>query len=161
MKKSLTIMGIDFGLVNTLFIAFNNTNTFYAIKSAPRMRHGKLLKSNNNPYDMIDGYIYKTALYVVNIAFKHHASIIQMEDLRGTSFTKNLFFFELQRNIQFLAEEKSLQVRYINRNYTSQKCSRCGFIDKKNRVSQDTFKCKSCGFIIHADNNAAINISCL
>ncbi len=42
--------------------------------------------------------------------------------------------------------------------YTSQKCSRCGTIDKKNRLSQSKFKCLNCGFSIHADINAANNM---
>ena len=42
--------------------------------------------------------------------------------------------------------------------YTSQKCSRCGTIDKKNRLSQSKFKCLSCGFSMNADSNAANNI---
>ncbi|MCY4560904.1 MAG: zinc ribbon domain-containing protein, partial [Flavobacteriaceae bacterium] len=42
--------------------------------------------------------------------------------------------------------------------YTSQKCSRCGTIDKKNRLSQSKFKCLSCGFSMNADINAANNI---
>ncbi len=159
MKRTPSILGIDFGLSNVLTLAFNNTDTFYTIKSTPRSRSGKLLKSNNNPYSIIDTYTYKTALYVVNIAFKHHASVIQMEDLSGTSFTRNSFFFELQRAIQTLAEEKSILVRYVNRDYTSQKCSKCGYIDKRNRVSRDTFICKRCGFTLDADNNAAINIA--
>lgn len=159
MKNEPTIMGIDFGLANTLFIAFNNIDAFYIVKSAPRTKDGRLLKSNINPYEIVDSYTYKTALYVINLAFKHHAKIIQMENLAGTSFTKNSFFFELQRAIQSLAEEKSLIVRYVNRDYTSQKCSKCGYVDKANRISRDTFLCKCCGFTIHADNNAAKNIS--
>ncbi|MCY4562711.1 MAG: zinc ribbon domain-containing protein, partial [Flavobacteriaceae bacterium] len=39
-----------------------------------------------------------------------------------------------------------------------QKCSRCGTIDKKNRLSQSKFKCLSCGFCMNADINATNNI---
>ncbi len=42
--------------------------------------------------------------------------------------------------------------------YTSQKCSRCGTIDKKNRLSQSKFKCLNCGFCMNADINATNNI---
>ena len=153
------VMGIDFGLKSTMLLAFNNSNAFYIVKGAPRTRAGKLYKSDDNIYSQLDTYTYKTALYVVNIAFKHHASLIQMEDLRGTKFTQNSFFFELQRAVQYLAEEKGVLVRYVDRDFTSQKCSACGYIDKTNRTRQDTFSCKSCGFTIHADNNAAINIA--
>jgi len=40
--------------------------------------------------------------------------------------------------------------------YRSQRCSKCGFVHQKNRVGE-TFKCRSCGFVIDADLNAAIN----
>jgi len=46
----------------------------------------------------------------------------------------------------------------VNPKQTSQTCSRCGYVDKENRVSQSRFVCKSCGFTINADVNAAKNI---
>ena len=42
--------------------------------------------------------------------------------------------------------------------YTSQKCSRCGHVDKNNRKSQEIFKCTACGFEENADYNASLNI---
>ena len=46
----------------------------------------------------------------------------------------------------------------VDPKYTSQTCSRCGYVDKNNRVTQSRFVCKSCGFTINADINAAKNI---
>jgi putative transposase len=43
--------------------------------------------------------------------------------------------------------------------YTSQTCSACGWVDKSNRRSQAEFECGRCGFVGHADHNAAINIA--
>jgi putative transposase len=43
--------------------------------------------------------------------------------------------------------------------YTSQTCSACGWVDKHNRRSQSEFECGRCGFVGHADHNAAINIA--
>ncbi len=42
--------------------------------------------------------------------------------------------------------------------YTSQTCSCCGYVDKRNRPSQSTFRCLCCGTQMHADVNAARNI---
>ncbi len=42
--------------------------------------------------------------------------------------------------------------------YSSQTCSRCGCVDKKNRPSQARFTCTACGFECNADYNAALNI---
>jgi putative transposase len=41
--------------------------------------------------------------------------------------------------------------------HTSQTCSRCGWVDKRNRLSQSDFKCGRCRFLGHADHNAALN----
>jgi len=46
----------------------------------------------------------------------------------------------------------------VNPTYTSQRCSICGWVQKKNRDGKQ-FKCKSCGFAADADLNASINIS--
>jgi putative transposase len=43
--------------------------------------------------------------------------------------------------------------------YTSQACSACGWVDKRNRRSQSEFECGKCSFVGHADHNAAINIA--
>lgn len=48
---------------------------------------------------------------------------------------------------------------HVDPAYTSQGCSACGHIDKKNRTTQATFVCTSCGFAEHADVNAARNIA--
>ena len=46
----------------------------------------------------------------------------------------------------------------VDPKFTSQTCSKCGTKNKKSRESQSRFRCKSCGFKINADHNAAINI---
>lgn len=43
--------------------------------------------------------------------------------------------------------------------HTSSGCSRCGFIDRANRPKQALFHCKSCGYEVHADLNAARNLA--
>jgi putative transposase len=42
---------------------------------------------------------------------------------------------------------------------TRRRRSACGWVDKKNRRTQSAFKCGRCGFVGHADHNAAINIA--
>lgn len=46
----------------------------------------------------------------------------------------------------------------VNPRNTSRKCNICGFISKKNRVSQSEFKCLKCDHEDHADSNASKNI---
>ena len=61
--------------------------------------------------------------------------------------------------IEYKAERENIKVRYINPAYTSQKCSKCGYIDKENRKTQSEFNCLECGLKLNADHNAAINIA--
>ena len=46
----------------------------------------------------------------------------------------------------------------VDPKYTSQKCNKCGYVDKKNRKSQSKFKCISCTHANNADMNASYNI---
>ena len=51
------------------------------------------------------------------------------------------------------------RVEKVNPAYTSQRCSRCGSVDREARESQAVFRCRSCGFRANADHNAARNIA--
>lgn len=46
----------------------------------------------------------------------------------------------------------------VSPQYTSQKCSQCGYVSKDNRKTQAKFRCMACGFECNADHNAALNI---
>ena len=50
------------------------------------------------------------------------------------------------------------QLIKINPAYTSQTCNICKHIDPISRISQAIFQCTNCGYMGHADVNAAINI---
>jgi transposase len=51
------------------------------------------------------------------------------------------------------------RIERINPAYTSQRCSRCGTVDREARESQAAFRCRSCGYRANADHNAARNIA--
>jgi putative transposase len=56
------------------------------------------------------------------------------------------------------AEDAGRQVLSVDPRHTSSTCHQCGHIEKANRVTQEVFTCRSCGFTAHADENAAWNI---
>ncbi|MFD8533256.1 RNA-guided endonuclease InsQ/TnpB family protein [Streptosporangium canum] len=68
-------------------------------------------------------------------------------------------FHQLGRFIAYKAARAGVALVYVDPAYTSQGCSACGHVDKKNRPDQETFRCTSCGFAEHADVNAARNIA--
>lgn len=108
---------------------------------------------------------HKYSRYIVDMAVKHGCGTIQMEDLTGINkdnlFLKDWTYYDLQKKIEYKASEYGIEVKYINPKYTSQRCSRCGYIDKDNRETQEKFICKNCGYIENADINASQNIAVL
>lgn len=106
---------------------------------------------------------HKYARFVIDMALKHGCGTIQMEELKSiaadNTFLKNWPYYDLQQKIEYKAREHGITIVYIDRSYTSQRCSKCGHIDKNSRQSQAVFQCTSCGFEAHADYNAARNIA--
>ncbi|WP_067126210.1 RNA-guided endonuclease InsQ/TnpB family protein [Microtetraspora malaysiensis] len=68
-------------------------------------------------------------------------------------------FHQLGSFIAYKAARHGVAVIHVDSAYTSQACSACGHVDKRNRPDQNTFSCTSCGFAEHADVNAARNIA--
>jgi len=70
----------------------------------------------------------------------------------------NWAFAQLRTFIEYKAKLAGVPVILVDPRHTSQQCSRCGFVDKRNRRSQSEFLCLSCGYADHADTNAAKNL---
>lgn len=68
-------------------------------------------------------------------------------------------FHDLRQKIEYKAKQAGVPVVLIDAKNTSRQCSVCGYTDKRNRPTQETFCCKSCGYSALADYNAAVNIS--
>ena len=67
-------------------------------------------------------------------------------------------WFEFRRQLDYKLLWRGGSLIEVNPRHTSQRCSFCGYTAKKNRVSQEVFKCLVCGHEEHADVNAAKNI---
>ena len=103
---------------------------------------------------------------LVDFAVKNGFGTIQMEDLSGikenTGFPRRLrhwTYYDLQQKIEYKAAEKGIEVNKVNGSYTSQRCSKCGYIASGNRPTQERFQCLKCGFQTNADYNASQNLS--
>ncbi len=59
--------------------------------------------------------------------------------------------------LKSLGEMYGIVITETNPAYSSQECSACGYVDKKNRKSQSVFECRCCNTGIHADVNGARN----
>jgi putative transposase len=68
-------------------------------------------------------------------------------------------FGQLGAFLAYKARRAGVPLVEVDPRYTSQTCNRCGHRDKRNRPDQETFLCRSCGVVAHADHNAALNIA--
>ena len=64
----------------------------------------------------------------------------------------------LRSYLAYKAEEAGRELIAVDPRHTSVRCSSCGHIAPENRVSQAEFRCQRCGYVAHADINAACNI---
>ena len=98
---------------------------------------------------------------IIEFAKKYKCETINLEELNKKGFDNNLLgkwgYYQLQSMIEYKAERVGIKVKYVDPAFTSQTCSKCGYVDKENRLEQEKFECRSCGFTINADHNAAIN----
>lgn len=91
--------------------------------------------------------------------------ILEKLDFRHSDLSKRLnrILRNSGRSI-ITAKLQDLEDRYgvkhieVNPAYTSQTCSGCGYVDKRNRTDQSHFQCRWCGSKKHADLNAATNV---
>ena len=65
---------------------------------------------------------------------------------------------EFKRQLKYKLEWLDGILIEVNPQYTSQKCSQCGYTNKQNRTTQQSFCCIACQYNEHADINAAKNI---
>jgi putative transposase len=61
--------------------------------------------------------------------------------------------------VRRLEQKAPGRVERVRPAFTSQRCSACGHVDADSRESQARFVCTACGYIDHADVNAARNIA--
>ena len=106
---------------------------------------------------------HRYSKHIIDTALKNDCGIIQIEDLSGISkdntFLKNWSYYDLQEKIKYKAEAVGIDVILIDPKHTSQRCHKCGIIDKASRQSQDIFHCTNCNHRTNADLNAARNIA--
>jgi IS605 OrfB family transposase len=86
-------------------------------------------------------------------------AIKEMRKGHRTSRKLNRFTYtEMFSKLESLCATNGVQIEHVSPTYTSQRCSKCGWVRNTNRNGK-LFKCGSCGFTTDADLNAAINIS--
>ena len=69
-----------------------------------------------------------------------------------------LHIVDIKNMAERIGGKYGITISLTNAEYTSQQCSKCGYIHENNRKTQEKFKCIHCGYEENADLNASINI---
>jgi putative transposase len=151
---------------NTNYVRSHSSNNCTKLYKEGKLWKLKRFKSREKK-------IFKAALHAISrqiVSFAESlGSGIKLEKLFSARYThrepaaalfefsfENGSFFSLQRLVERRAHDRGIPVMYVNPAYTSKRCSRCGGFGRRTRKR---FECPHCGFITHADVNAAFNIA--
>ena len=166
-KQEGTLLGFDFGikrlgtLSNGEIIGENIEKHLYELQ-----RKKRCSKAYYRKKEEIREYINKE---VKDIGFKDKQLVV-VEKLKNMKYKMkergrlsknirsvfyNLSYRQVLRRIQMLCEENRVTFRSVLPFNTSIECSKCGHIEKGNRLSQESFVCQKCGYSDNADNNAS------
>jgi putative transposase len=128
----------------------------------------KVRKLKSRERSIIKGVIHTISRQIVSFA-ESVGSGIKFEKLFSprhdpTKESSNYFefsfdnasFVHLQRQVERTAKKAGIPVIYVNPACTSKRCSRCGAFGRRYRKR---FECPHCGYVVHADVNAAFNIA--
>jgi len=182
-----TIIGVDRNTNKHVLVA-SNINTGKVLKLGKECQHihskykhirknlqarqkFSLLKKIKNRESRIVRNINHQISKKLVIEAKNNKAVLVLEKLkniRKTAKTRkrqryslnSWSFYQLGDMIEYKSKKYGVPVVYVEPQYTSQRCSRCGHIDTNNR-KQKIFCCTNCATVENADANAGFNIASL
>ena len=157
--------------------AFHIHRKYKKIRAHLQSKNAKkmLKKIRRRESNIIKDINHKISRKIVELAQQNNCGI-KLENLKGIrkqgdkktkknksgeSFKSSINtweFYQLGKMIEYKAKICGIPLLYIDPRYTSQRCSKCGLIGKREGKK---FMCTNevCGHVDHADSNAAFNIS--
>jgi putative transposase len=175
-----TVLGVDLGVEN---IAVTSTGSFWSggyldhrRREYERVRgelqrtdtesaHRTIEQMGERESRWANDYLHRLSKAIVREARDHGCSVIAFEELTGirerlpAAKRYHVWAFErLHQFVRYKASEYGIECVQVDPSFTSQQCSRCGVISRRNRTGQSEFHCEGCGYENHADYNAAKNV---
>ncbi|RLA63505.1 MAG: transposase [Epsilonproteobacteria bacterium] len=131
-------------------------------------KYGLVKRIKNRESRVVRNLNHHISKKLVGECIKQKAGIVLegLKDIRKTAKSRkkqryslnSWSFYQLRQMVEYKAKKQGIPVFYIEPQYTSQRCSRCGHIEQANRKGK-LFQCKSCGKVENADVNAGFNIA--
>lgn len=122
------------------------------------------LKQCRNEHERYTQQVLDTASReIVKLAVDHAPAVLVLEDLTHYRETAREAihdwpYADLQQKISYKATAEGIPVAFVDPHDTSITCRQCGQTTREFRDGDD-FACRRCGYEVHADVNAAINIA--
>ena len=124
----------------------------------------KYREYRKNFIDYVKNEINRLINVIIKI-YKPKRIIIEKLDFRSPELSKrmnrmiqNFGKRYIKQKLERLQQLYGIEIVELNPAYTSQECSSCGYVDKKNRKDTQEFECKVCGNKTNAQINGAKNI---
>jgi putative transposase len=129
----------------------------------------RILRLHRKRNNKIDDIFHKTSKKTIDYCIENNIGTLiigynggwkqkcNMGKKNNQNFVQ-LPFLKLIRKIEYKAGLVGIEVKRETEEYTSQACSNCGIISKKNRKLRGLYVCSNCGIVINADINASKNI---
>lgn len=132
------------------------SNSYLKTKKQLSKLHEKIANQRKDYNHKLSTDIVKkySAIYVEDLKI---SNMIKLNSTLARRITDNAWF-QFRTFLTYKCKLAGKHFKAVNPAYTSQKCSSCGAIDKKSRISQSEYCCTSCGYVDNADINGSINI---
>jgi len=135
----------------------------------PYKQRRLLAKYGSREKRRVEDRLKKIAALLAEIAREHNADIVResLKDLktngkkRSRQLNYRLSTFPYRKLITYLdlkACERGINVVEVDAKKSSITCPICGYIDKKNRIDRETFRCRRCKFTFNAQYVACLNL---
>jgi len=122
-------------------------------------------KKNSKGFQRAQDHRKNYINWSINQLNLHNINRVRIEDIKylrnGCRSSRRLShwtYADIFDKLEDICSIAGVQLERVNPTYTSQRCSRCGWVRKRNRRGK-RFKCNLCSFECDADLNASKNIS--
>jgi len=64
----------------------------------------------------------------------------------------------IKNELEMMCRNSNISISFVQPEFSSQTCYKCGHISKENRLNQEEFRCVLCNYEDNADRNSALNL---
>lgn len=122
----------------------------------------------NRESNIIKNINHQISTNLIDYALKVKGGLVleNLKDIRKTAKTRkkqryllnSWSFYQLAQMIEYKSKKQGIPIFYVEPQYTSQRCSKCGHIDRANR-NKNLFQCNKCGKVEDSGVNAGFNLA--